>query len=138
MRGFPNKGDLDSTSSGGNTIVQFSSVSQLCPTLCDPMNCSTPGFPVHHQFPELTQTHVHRLCDAIQPSYPLSSPSIFPSISVFSNESVLRIRWPKYCSFSFNISPCNEYLARGSARLGCCPISLVASHLRRACRAALL
>ena len=55
--------------------VQFSSVTQLCLTLCDPMDCSTPGFPVHHQFPEPTQTHVHCLGDAIQPSHPLSSPS---------------------------------------------------------------
>ena len=55
--------------------VQFSSVAQLCPTLCDPMNCSTPGLPVHHQLPGFTQTHVHRVSDAIQPSHPLSSPS---------------------------------------------------------------
>ena len=55
--------------------VQFSSVAQLCPTLCDPMNCSTPGLPVHHQLPEFTQTHVHRVGDAVQPSHPLSSPS---------------------------------------------------------------
>ena len=55
--------------------VQFSSVAQLCPTLCDPMNRSTPGLPVHHQLPEFTQTHVHRVSDAIQPSHPLSSPS---------------------------------------------------------------
>ena len=55
--------------------VQFSSVTQSCPTLCDPMNCSTPGLPVHHQLPELTQTHVHRVSDAIQPSHPLLSPS---------------------------------------------------------------
>ena len=93
--------------------VQFSSVTQSCPTLCDPMDCSTPGLPVHHQKPELAQTHVHRVSDAIQPSHPLSSPSplgsIFPSIRVFSNESVLRIRWPKYCSFSFSISASNEY-----------------------------
>ena len=54
--------------------VQFSSVTQSCPTLCDPMNCSTPGLPVHHQLPEFTQTHVHRVGDAIQPSHPLSSP----------------------------------------------------------------
>ena len=73
------------------TSPQFSSVTQLCLTVCDPMGCSTPGFPVHHQFPELTQTHVHQVGDAIQPSHPLSSPSplssIFPSIRVFSNES---------------------------------------------------
>ena len=55
--------------------VQFSSVTQSCPTLCDPMNCSTPGLPVHHQLPEFNQTHVHQVSDAIQPSHPLSSPS---------------------------------------------------------------
>ena len=71
------------------------------------------SLPVHHQLPEFTQTHVHWVGDAIQPSHPLSSPSplpsIFPSIRVFSNESFLRIRWPKYWSFSFNISPSNEH-----------------------------
>ena len=74
------------------------------------MDCSTPGFPVHHQLPGLTQIHVHRVSDAIQPlSSLLLSPSMFPSIRVFSNESALRIRWPKYWSFSFSISPSNEY-----------------------------
>ena len=77
------------------------------------MNRSTPGLPVHQQLPESTQTHVHWGGDAIQPSHPLSSllllPSIFPSIRVFSNESTLRIRWPKYWSFSFNISPSSEH-----------------------------
>ena len=76
------------------------------------MNCSTPGFQVHHQFLEPTQTHVHRVGDAIQPSHPcplLLLSLIFPSIRVFSNESVLHIRWPKYWSFSFGISPSNEY-----------------------------
>ena len=58
-----------------NSSVQFSSVAQSCPTLCDPMNRSTPGLPVHHQFPEFTQTHVHRVGDAVQPSHPLLSPS---------------------------------------------------------------
>ena len=69
--------------------VQFSSVAQLCPTLCDPMDCSTPGFPVHPQLPEFTQTHVHRVGDAIQPSHPGSSPSPAPnpSLRVFSNSS---------------------------------------------------
>ena len=90
----------------------ISSVSQSCLTLCDPMNCSTPDLPVHHQLPELAQTHVHQVSDAIQSSHPLSSLSppafIFPSIRVFSKESVLCIRWPKYWSFS--ISPSNEYL----------------------------
>ena len=93
--------------------VQFSSVAQSCPTLCDPMNRSTPGLPVHHQLPEFTQTHVHRVSDAIQPSHPLLSPSLLPpippSIRVFSSESALRIRWLKYWSFSFNISPSNEH-----------------------------
>ena len=72
-----------------------------------------PGLPVHHQLPESTQTHVHRVDDAIQPSHPLSSPSppasISPSIRVFSNESALCIRWPKYWSFSFNLNPSNEH-----------------------------
>ena len=58
-----------------NSLIQFCSVAQSCLTLCDPMDCSTPGLPVHHQFPELTETHVHRVSDAIQPSHPLSSPS---------------------------------------------------------------
>ena len=93
--------------------VQFSSVAQLCPTLCNPMNCSTPGLPVHHQLPGFIQTHVHRVSDAIQPSHPLSSPLLLPpipaSIRVFSNESTLHIRWPKYWSFSFSISPSNEH-----------------------------
>ena len=86
---------------------QFNSVTQSCPTLCDPMDCSTPGLPIHHQLPELAQTHVHRVGDAIQPSHPLPSPSpllsIFPSIRVFSNESALHIMWPKYWNFSFSI-----------------------------------
>ena len=101
--------------------VQFSSLAQSCPTLGDPMDCSTPGFLVHYQLPELTQTHVHRVGDAIQPSilcYPLLLlPSIFPSIRVFSNESVLRIRWPGYWSFSFSISPSNEYSGLISFRM---------------------
>ena len=92
---------------------QFSSVTQSCPTLCDPMNRSTPGLPVHHQLPEFTQTHVLRVSDAIQPSHPPSPllllPPIPPSIRVFSNESTLRMRWPKYWSFSFSISPSNEH-----------------------------
>ena len=85
--------------------VQFSSVTQSCPNLCNPMDCSTPSFPVH-QLPELAQTHDHLiLCHPL-----LLSPSIFLSIRVFSNESILHIRWPKYWSFSFSISPSNEYI----------------------------
>ena len=78
------------------------------------MNRSMPGLPIHHQLPESTQTHVHWVGDAFQPSHPLSSSSppalrVFPTIRVFSNESALHIRWPKYWSFNFNISPSNEH-----------------------------
>ena len=93
--------------------LQFSSVTQSCPTLCDPMNRSMPGLPVHHQLLEFTQTHVHRVSDAIQPSHPLLSPFLLPptppSIRVFSNESTLCVRWPKYWSFSFSIIPSKEH-----------------------------
>ena len=97
--------------------VQFSSVAQSCLTLCYPMDCSTPGLPVHHQLPEFTQTHVHWVGDCItdSPSPSLNHltlfrplllpPSIFPSIRVFSIESALCIRWSEYWSFSFSISP---------------------------------
>ena len=94
------------------TSFQFSSVTQSCPTLCHPMDCSTPGFPVHHQLPELAQIHVHRVGDAIQPSHSLSSPSPILSLSQhqgFSSEPVLHIREPKYWSFSFSISPSSAY-----------------------------
>ena len=75
-----------------------------------PHGLQQPGFPVHHQLPEPTQTHVHQVSNAISSCLPLNlPPSIFPSIRVFSKESVLRIRWPKYWSFSFSISPSNEY-----------------------------
>ena len=97
--------------------VQFCSVAQSCPTLWGPMDCSTP-----HQLPEFTQTHVHWVGDAIQPSHPLSSSSLLPlnlsqSIRVFSNESALHIRWPKYWSFSFSISPSHEYSGLISFRM---------------------
>ena len=92
--------------------VQFSSVAQSSLTLCDPMNRSTPGLSVHHQLPEFTQTHLHRVSDAIQPYHPLSSPSPpAPNPSqhqVFSNESTLHMRWPEYWSFSLSISPSKE------------------------------
>ena len=99
---------------------QQSSVIQSCLTLRS-HGLHTPGFPIHHQFPEVTQTHVHWVGDVTQPSYPLSSPSplasVFPSIMVFSNESVLWIRWPKHWSFSFSITPSNEYLGLISFRM---------------------
>ena len=83
---------------------QFSSVAQSCPALCNPIDCSYARFPCHHQLPELVQIQAHlTLCG------PLLLPSIFSSIRVFSNESVLHIRWPKDWSFSFSISPSNEY-----------------------------
>ena len=85
------------------------------------MSLSTPGLPVHHQLPESTQTHIHWVGDAIQPSHLLHPfllpPSIFPSIKVFSDESVLHIRWPKYWSFNFSINPSNEYLGLISFRM---------------------
>ena len=97
---------------------KFISVAQSYPTLCNPMDYSTLGFPVHHQLLKLAQTHVHWVSDAIQPSHPLLLlPSIFPSIRVFSNESVLHIRWPKYWSFSFSIRPPNEYSGLISFRI---------------------
>ena len=104
-------------------ISQFiSSVAQSCPTLCDPMNCSTPGLPAHHQLPEFTQTHVHRVRDAIQPSHPLSSPSL-PAPNPSQRQSLFQ--WvssshevPKYWSFSFSISPSNEHPGLISFRIG--------------------
>ena len=96
-----------------NNLALFSSVQSLsCVWLYNPMNRSTPSLHVHRQLPAFTQTHVHWVGDVIQPSHPLFSPylpSIFPSIRAFSNESFLCIRWLKYWSFSFSISPSNEY-----------------------------
>ena len=93
--------------------VQFSSVAQLCLTFCNPMDYSTPGFSVLQYIPEFAQTHAHWVGDAIHHLILwcplLLLPSIFPSIRVFSNESALCNRWPKYWSFSFSISPSNEY-----------------------------
>jgi len=100
---------------------QFSSVTQSCLTLCDSMDCSAPGFPVHHQLLELFQTHVHWVGDAIQQSQPLSSPSP-PAFNLSQhqglfNESVLHIRWPKHSSFNFSISPSSEYSGLISFRI---------------------
>ena len=102
--------------------TQFSSVTQLCPTLCDSIDRSTPAFPVHHQLLELTQTHVHGLGDAIKPSYPLLSPSppafyLSQHQGFFSSKSVFHIRCPKYWNFSLSISPSNKYLGLISFRI---------------------
>ena len=100
--------------------LQFSSVTKSCPTLCDPVDCSTPGFPVLHYLPEFAQTHSCPLSWWCHPTIlssitPLLLPSVFPSIRVFSDESVLYIRWPKYPSFS--IRPSNEYSELISSRI---------------------
>ena len=100
---------------------QFSSVAQSCPTLCDPVHCSRPGLPVHHQLLEFLKL---MFIESVMPSnhlilcHPLLLlPSIFPSIRVFSNESALHIRWPKYWSFSYSISPSSEYSGLISCRM---------------------
>jgi len=98
--------------------VQFSSVAQSCLTLCDPMNCSTPGLPAHHQVPDsmsITSMMPSNLLILCCPLFLL--PSIFPSFRVFSNESALCIRWPKYWSFSFNIRPSSKHPALISFRM---------------------
>ena len=106
---------------GERALEKVSSVSQSCLTLCDPMDCSTPGFPVHHQLLSLLKL---MSIESVMPSNPLILccphlflPSVFPSITVFSSESVPRIKWPKYWSFSFSISPSNEYSVLISIRI---------------------
>ena len=106
---------------GRSIVTLFSSITQSCPIPCDPMDCSMPSLPVCHQLPELAQTHVHEVSDAIQPSHSLLSPSP-PAFKLsqyqgFSNESILHIRLPKYWSFSFHISPSNEYSGLISFRI---------------------
>ena len=102
-------------------LSQFSSVTQSCLTLCDPMDCSTPGFPVHHQLLGLTQTHVHQVGAAIQPSHHLLSSASPPAFNLSQHQGlfqwILCIRWPKYWSFSFNICPSNEYSGLISLRI---------------------
>ena len=96
------------------------SVTKLCLTLCHPMDCSTPGSSVLHYLPEFAQTHVHRWMmpsNHLILSLLLLLPSIFPRVRVFSNELALRIRWPKYWSFSFSVSPSNEYSGLISFRI---------------------
>ena len=99
----------------------FSSVTQWCLTLCDSIDCSTPGFPVHHQLPELAQTHVYWVSDTIQPSHPLSSPSP-PTFNLSQHQGLFQwvslcIRWPKYWNFSFSINPSSEYSRLVSFRI---------------------
>ena len=102
-------------------IIQFSSVIQSCPTLCDPTDCSTPGLPVHHQLPEITQPHIRRVSDAIQPSHPLSSPSP-PTFNLSQHQGLFY--WvgslhqvAKLATFSFSISPSNKYSGLISFRI---------------------
>ena len=109
LQSFPASGSFPMSSSH-----QFSSVTQSCPTLCDPMNRSTPGLPVHHQLPESTQTHVRCVSDAIQPSHPLSSPSP-PALSLSQHQGLFKwVSSPHQVAkvlqvFSFSISPSNEH-----------------------------
>ena len=123
--GYREVGRMSNTLSPNDLLRVLSldccSVTQSSPTLCNPMGCSMPGLPVFHHISEFAQTHVHWVSDAIQPSHPLP----FPSPPAFclsqnqglSNEPALCIRWPKYGSFSFNISPSNEYSGLISFRI---------------------
>ena len=109
------------------------SITQSCPTLYNPTDCSTPGFPVFHHFLEFAQTHIRWVGDAIQPSHPVTPlllPSIFPSIRIFSCESAVCIRWPKYWSFSFSISSSNEYSGLISFRIDCFDVFAVQGTLK--------
>ena len=111
----PNKSIITSNING------FSSVAQSCPTPCDPTNCSMPVLPVYRQLSELNQTHVHRVCDATQPSHPLPSLSP-PAFNLPQHRGLFKwvrlcIRWPKYWSFSFSISPSMEYSGPISFRI---------------------
>ena len=117
--------------------LQFSSVQfshSVMSNPCVPMVCNMPGFPVHYQLPEFNQTHAHWVGDGIQPSHPLSSPSPPApnpsSIRVFSNESTLLMRWPKYWSFSFSISPSNEYSGLISFSMDCLDLLAVQGTLK--------
>ena len=115
-------------------FFQFSSVTQVCLTLCSPRDHSMPGLSVNHSLPEFTQTHLHWVSEAIEISHPLSLPSppalSLSGIKVFSNESTLHIRWPKDWSFSFNISPSNEHLGLISLRMDWLDILAVQGTLR--------
>ena len=115
-------------------VVQFSSVTQSCLTFCNAMDYCMPGFPVHDQLLELVQTHVLRVSDAIQPSHPLLSPSP-PAFNLsqhqgFCSESVLRLKWPEYWSFSFSISLSNEYSGLISFRMDWLDLLAVQENLK--------
>ena len=115
--------------------VQFHSVAQLHLTLCNPMDYSTPGFPVHHQLPELTQIHFHWVSDAIQPYHPLSSPSP-PAFNLSQHQGLFKwvgfsVRWPEHWSFSFSISPSNEYSGLISFRMDWLDLLAVQGTLKR-------
>ena len=102
-------------------LLSVCSVARLCLTVCNPMDCNMPGYPVHHQLPESTQTHVHWVGDAIQSSHPLSSPSP-PALNLSQHQGLFQwvsslLRWPKDWSFSFSISPTNEYSGLISFRM---------------------
>ena len=107
----------------------FCSIAKLCQTLWNPVDWSTPGFPVLHHLLELAQNHVYGMVDAIQPSHLLSL-SALPSIRIFFNESVVCIRWPKYWNFSFSISPSNEYSGLISFRIDCIDLLAVQGTLK--------
>ena len=115
-------------------IYQFSSVAQSCPTLCDPMDCSTPGLPVHHQLPEFIQTNFHWISDAIQPSHPLSSPSP-PTFNLSQHQRLFQwvnslLQVATYWSFSCTISPFNEYSGLTSFRVDWLDLLAVQGTLR--------
>ena len=119
----------------GGDVHSVTSVTQSCPAFCNPLDCSIPGFPVHHQLTEFTQTDVHRVDDAMQPSHPLSSPSppafnLSQHQGLFS-ESVLHTRWPTYWSFSFSISPSNEHSGLISFRTDWLALLAVQGTLKR-------
>ena len=118
--------------------VQFSSVAQLCLTLCDSMDCSMPGLPVHRQILDFTQTHVHRVGDANQPSHPLLplSPPVF-TLSQHQglfNESDLCIMWPKFWSFSISLSPFNEHSGQISFRMDWFDLLAIQGNLKSLCQ----
>ena len=107
----------------------FCSIDKLCPTLWNPVDCSTPGFPVLHRLLELAQNHVYWVVGDIQPSHPLSL-LILSRIRVFSNESALCIRWPKNWNFSFTVSPSSEYSGLISFRIDCIDLLAVQRTLK--------